>query len=451
MRASLLRRLVGLTAASPRRWLCGTTTPSSPSNRTDVEPLRILFCGSDAFSCASLGALHAEMQRQDGLPKDHRASLAGRIASLDVVVRPAKRTGRGLKQVADSPVRTMATELGLCVHERDTFTGWQPPSVNMIIAVSFGLFVPPRILGAARYGGLNVHPSLLPDLPGAAPIEHAILSGRERTGVTVQTLDDKAFDEGHILLQGPKAEAEEGAFGLAIPPSCTADELHRLLAPLGADLLIQALRRGLYLPGAVAASAAAKILPPGFVPVLASKLSKADQQVPWRLHQHSQSATATAEDIDRRARALGPLWTHLAVPQGRQSPMPTQKRAILGDIELVTCPDQMAPLLQRQAAESSRAETKDSPCAFQTATFVQRDGQHQTAVALPFTVSPDGSESIILPAGISSRASDSSSCIRIGTIKIEGDRAKPAARAIAGFSHNETTLGQVAWYVVFRQ
>jgi hypothetical protein len=35
--------------------------------------------------------------------------------------------------------------------------------INLIIAVSFGLFVPPRLLSAAKYGGLNVHPSYLPE------------------------------------------------------------------------------------------------------------------------------------------------------------------------------------------------------------------------------------------------------------------------------------------------
>lgn len=29
--------------------------------------------------------------------------------------------------------------------------------------VSFGLFVPSRILNSAKYGGLNVHPSFLPE------------------------------------------------------------------------------------------------------------------------------------------------------------------------------------------------------------------------------------------------------------------------------------------------
>lgn len=44
----------------------------------------------------------------------------------------------------------------------------QPPApegepINLIIAVSFGLLVPPRIINGAEYGGINVHPSLLPE------------------------------------------------------------------------------------------------------------------------------------------------------------------------------------------------------------------------------------------------------------------------------------------------
>src|ERR1700733_4885757 len=36
------------------------------------------------------------------------------------------------------------------------------PRIDLVVAVSFGLLVPPRILKATTYGGINVHPSLLP-------------------------------------------------------------------------------------------------------------------------------------------------------------------------------------------------------------------------------------------------------------------------------------------------
>lgn len=71
---------------------------------TDVAgPLRILFCGSDHFSIKSLEALQNE-----------RVADPDFIESIDVVCRPGKWTGRGLKTIREgsSPQRlsTIHTE-----------------------------------------------------------------------------------------------------------------------------------------------------------------------------------------------------------------------------------------------------------------------------------------------------------------------------------------------------
>ena len=58
------------------------------------DPLRILFCGADQFSIASLKALHAE----------HVAN-SDFIKSIDVLCKSDKKSGRGLK----------AYRSGLCV------------------------------------------------------------------------------------------------------------------------------------------------------------------------------------------------------------------------------------------------------------------------------------------------------------------------------------------------
>jgi methionyl-tRNA formyltransferase len=34
--------------------------------------------------------------------------------------------------------------------------------INLLVAVSFGILIPARIIQAVEYGGINVHPSLLP-------------------------------------------------------------------------------------------------------------------------------------------------------------------------------------------------------------------------------------------------------------------------------------------------
>ena len=79
-----------------------------------TDPLRILFCGSDELSVTSLRALHREYVEHP----EH-------IASIDVVSRPGKRFGRGLKKTRQLPITTAAEELALSVHLIDTFTGWQ--------------------------------------------------------------------------------------------------------------------------------------------------------------------------------------------------------------------------------------------------------------------------------------------------------------------------------------
>ena len=58
------------------------------------DPLRILFCGSDEFSCASLAALHAEHRRNPGL-----------VRSIDVFARPDKPFGRGRKELREGSLR----------------------------------------------------------------------------------------------------------------------------------------------------------------------------------------------------------------------------------------------------------------------------------------------------------------------------------------------------------
>ena len=63
------------------------------TSQATSEPLRILFCGSDEFSIASLRALYKEHKRDKAL-----------IESIDVVCRPAKPVGRGLKAIREGEV-----------------------------------------------------------------------------------------------------------------------------------------------------------------------------------------------------------------------------------------------------------------------------------------------------------------------------------------------------------
>ncbi|KAL5612210.1 hypothetical protein BROUX41_000250 [Berkeleyomyces rouxiae] len=252
------------------------------------DPLKILFYGSDNFSCASLSALVAEKETNPGL-----------IESIEVVVRPGKPFGRGLKMKREVPLQKLAEKLALVVHERDTNTGWTPNfPYNLIVAVSFGLMIPARLIRAAKYGGLNLHPSMLPDLRGAAPLHHTLLQNRTHIGVSLQTLHETSFDHGLILAQTP-------APGLSIPEDCTLDELHELVTPIAADMLATGLRTGIH----VAPQQSVGWVPPADYKLLeARRLEKRDLRIDWK--------SWTAQEVVQRRKVLGPLWTHFRSPSG---------------------------------------------------------------------------------------------------------------------------------------
>ncbi|KAM0668386.1 hypothetical protein ACQRIU_001948 [Beauveria bassiana] len=262
------------------------------------DPLKILFCGSDPFSCASLQALHEEQLANKGL-----------VEEIEVMVVPGKKVGRGLTETARVPCKELAEQLGLKIHERPSFEDWTlPTGINLVVAVSFGLFVPARILSSARYGGLNIHPSLLPHLRGPAPIHRAFLRGDPFTGISLQTLSPKSFDRGTILAQTP-------APGIPLDQTQPFPALKRYLAARGATMLVEGLRAGLHVPphddaGWWAAAhaqdgdnnnnneAALEYAP---------KTSKADLEVDWKAW--------TADDLMRHMNVFNTVWTR-AVVQG---------------------------------------------------------------------------------------------------------------------------------------
>ncbi|KAK3359032.1 methionyl-tRNA formyltransferase-like protein [Lasiosphaeria hispida] len=295
----VLRRLVVSSFLRPT-----TRYPQRPAafystQRKVSDPLRILFCGSDEYSCASLKALYAE----------HKANQA-LIKSIDVLVRPAKPTGRGLKKLREVPVVQLARELQLPIHEKEGFINpnWNLPQhdgepINLIIAVSFGLFISPRVIRDAKYGGLNLHPSLLPDLKGPAPLHHALLNRRTHTGISLQTLSERSYDAGTVLAQTPLP-------GIPIPASCTLAELHAMVTEPSAEMLVAGLRAGVHVPPHADVGWAQADPPAKDTLVHAPKLTSEDRQIVW--------SSMSAADAALRERATGALWTNVVSQEERQ-------------------------------------------------------------------------------------------------------------------------------------
>ena len=81
--------------------------------------------------------------------------------------------------------------------------------------------------GPCRPGTVNVHGSLLPDFRGAAPIQHAIAAGVDRTGVTSFFIT-RDIDTGSLLLQRSTPVTQDD----------TAGSVYARLMAEGAGLLV---------------------------------------------------------------------------------------------------------------------------------------------------------------------------------------------------------------------
>ena len=179
----------------------------------------VVFFGSPDFAVPSLRALVGE-----GF--NVRA----------VVTQPDRPTGRSRSTAAPTPVKAAAAAEGLDVlqPEKPTDAAFLQrlrdlaPDVGVV--VGYGHILRTELLTLPHRGMVNVHPSLLPALRGAAPIEWTILQGIENTGVTIMQLDE-GMDSGPILHQLPHRVA----------PGTTAGELGEHLAEMGAQALIEAL------------------------------------------------------------------------------------------------------------------------------------------------------------------------------------------------------------------
>ncbi|MBL0725848.1 MAG: methionyl-tRNA formyltransferase [Alphaproteobacteria bacterium] len=73
-------------------------------------------------------------------------------------------------------------------------------SPDLIIVVSFGVFLPNSLLDKSKLPPINLHPSALPKYRGAAPIARAIENGDKEIGICVIEVINK-MDAGDIFAQ----------------------------------------------------------------------------------------------------------------------------------------------------------------------------------------------------------------------------------------------------------
>lgn len=182
--------------------------------------MRVVFFGTSPFAVPTLDAL------RDAAP---------RHTVLAVVTQPDKPSGRGM-QMQESPVKRRALALGYPVLQPERVRRAPFPeqlaalAPDVLVVVSFGQIIPQKVLDLPRFGGVNVHASLLPRWRGAAPIHRAIQAGDPETGVATMRME-ATLDTGPVFREAR----------LPIGDDDTTLSLEPRLAELGAALLVATL------------------------------------------------------------------------------------------------------------------------------------------------------------------------------------------------------------------
>lgn len=229
--------------------------------------LKLVFAGSDAFSCPSLEAL---------LQSEHEICA--------VITQPDRPAGRGRK-LTPNPLKALALTHNLEIFEPKNlkdpkWTHWfQTHNIDAIIVIAYGRLIPASWLETPPLGCINVHASLLPAWRGASPIQQAILHGDQQAGVCIMDME-KTLDTGAVYAKA----------AIEVQNDDTAGSLHEKLSHLGATLLIDTLKdpkKSLANPEMQDDSKA----------TFAPKITKACAQIDW---------TQSAISLDRMIRGYNP-------------------------------------------------------------------------------------------------------------------------------------------------
>ena len=203
---------------------------------------------------------------------------------IGVVTQPDRPVGRK-KTLTPPPVKVEAEKHNIPVYQPEkirqseelaAIINLQP---DLIITAAFGQILPKELLEAPKFGCINVHASLLPELRGGAPIHYSIIQGKEKTGITIMYMAEK-LDAGDILTQVEVAIAE----------SDTVGTLHDKLSEAGSKLLSETLPK--LLSGSIT-----PIPQDDALATFASNIRRSDELIDWSL---------TGEEIYNKVRGMNP-------------------------------------------------------------------------------------------------------------------------------------------------
>ncbi|MEM6362883.1 MAG: methionyl-tRNA formyltransferase [Planctomycetota bacterium] len=255
------------------------------------SPIRMVLMGTGPFAVPSFAAL---------------AESSHEIAAVVTKPLPTIKSRRG---PPPQPVREWASSREMRILDPPTINSDQAVKAvtdlqaDLMVVCDYGHILKPDALAATRWGGINLHGSLLPAYRGAAPVQRALLSGDSLTGVSVIHMTPR-LDGGPILATR----------SIEIQNDETSGDLEVRLANLGVEATLEAVQMLIDSNGQPQGRVqdAAKI-------TRAPRLTKDEAEIDW---------ARSARMIDVHVRGMQPwpiAFTHIAISPSK----PPMRLAVL--------------------------------------------------------------------------------------------------------------------------
>jgi methionyl-tRNA formyltransferase len=227
--------------------------------------MRIVFMGTPEFAAVALKHI-----------------IDADFNVVAVYTQPPKPMGRGY-EVTKSATHRLAEKYNIPVFHPKTLRTINAQNElkslkpDICVVAAYGFILPQEILDIPSMGCINIHASLLPRWRGAAPIQHSILAGDKKTGITLMKMD-AGMDTGDMLLKR----------SVPITSITTSQFLFDQLSILGGEMIVEYLQNSdHYIP----------MPQPADGVTMAAKIDKMMGQLDW---------SKTAIELNRQLRAFTP-------------------------------------------------------------------------------------------------------------------------------------------------
>jgi methionyl-tRNA formyltransferase len=202
------------------------TLKNSKIDRTQIQQqslnlegllMKVVFFGTPQFAANVLESL-----------------IKHNIQVVAIITKPDRPQGRS-KQLVPTPVKQVACaqvphiplfqpEVVSAAEFTETMASFQ---ADLFVVVAYGEIIKQHLLDMPKIACINLHASLLPKYRGAAPIQRAIMSGEDATGVTIMHMVRK-MDAGDIIK----------TVSIPIDPDQTFPEIEANLCQVGQAALL---------------------------------------------------------------------------------------------------------------------------------------------------------------------------------------------------------------------